>query len=1550
MKRFLFTFMAIMFFVMQGWTQTTLNESFEGAIFPPDDWTIATTAGSGNWQSSTSIAHTGTKSAESGYLYGGTTRWLITPKLSVTSDATTFAFWIATDNWYSDGDDIEILVSTTDNQTSSFSTSALLSLNQDSVTTTWVQHSVDLSSYVGQDIYVAIRITDNNGFNTFIDDVTGPNLFVPSCPKPRNLAISNITTTGADLGWTDATGSLWNVQFSSANDTNWANATTITGVTSNPYTITGLNPSTAYKVRVQTDCETEQSEWSTPVSFRTACGAITTLPWSENFDTYGNSTYPICWSKINTFSNYPNIDYNTCHSAPDALYFFRFQNTYNIAVTPSFSMPVNTLKAKFYSKSSSYTPYSPLIVGVMTDPNNVTTFDSITTIIVTPSWTENEVNFNNYTGIGTYIAFKNPASSTIIEGSFFIDDIIVDVISTCSHPTNVATTNGVGTSVNVTFTPGNANNNSWYVFYKPTTSTTWDSINATSIPVTLSNLNFQTSYDIYVKTDCGNGTYSEASSTITYTTPCDIIITSLPWSENFDSNGTGEGTFPTCWTKINTYSFDYPYINSTNHSSPGSLYFAAGSGTYNIAVTPPFDANIPVNILMAKFYYRNTNSTDKLIVGVMTDPTNPSTFDSITTITAPTTATWADYEVNFSSYTGTGQYIAFKNKSTTANSYAYIDDLIIDYIPTCLRPTQVATTNGVGTSVDVTFTPGNANDNSWYVFYKPTNATDWDSINVTSIPATLNNLNLQTTYEIYVKTDCGDGTNSNATTIITYTTPCSTITSLPWSENFDSYGTGADTFPTCWTKINTNTLFNQFYITNSTSHSSPGSLYFYGLFGGYSIAVTPAFDASIPINTLIARFYLKTAFSTDKLIVGVMTDPSNISTFDSITTITGSSIWAEHEVNFNNYNGTGKYIAFKNSYTSMGYAYIDDLVVNTIPTCARPTNIATINGVSTSVDVSFSPGNTTDNSWYVYYKPTTLTNWDSIQTNSITATLSNLTTQTTYQIYVKTNCGNGEMSDASDTISYITPCDATAISSFPWAEGFENDFNCWQQEYITGTTNWTTTSSQHNVAHTGTGFANFYHVTAVVKTKLISPILDITSLSQPYISFWHLQEVWGSDQDKLKVLYRTDPSSAWTELVNYTSDIATYRLDSLALPYPSSTYQIAFEGFGNLGYGIAIDDIKVYDAPNICIPPTNVTLPTATITNTTATVNWTAGDQETAWELRLGTTGTIYNVTTTSYQLTGLLAGTSYTVYVRANCGGTFSSWVSQTFSTNNSPYQLPTVTTAQQIGTNQNSTILNGSYIQGTNPILVKGFQWKQSSASTWTTVPVSAGTTPFVYALNGLTANTQYDFRAYVETSLDTTYGAILQFTTLDNILPTVTTDEPNQITNTTATFYGTITQGTEEINARGFEYKLPTEEWADAVVLSATGTNSISAEANDLQPYTSYNVRAYARTNSDKYYGQELNFQTLTLSTIDQKPINIMMYPNPATNETKLIISGVNGDTKIVLSDVQGRILNTINTKAINGVVEQTIDVNNLAKGVYYVRIKNSNFNRTNKLIIK
>ncbi|MDD4685592.1 MAG: T9SS type A sorting domain-containing protein, partial [Bacteroidales bacterium] len=65
---------------------------------------------------------------------------------------------------------------------------------------------------------------------------------------------------------------------------------------------------------------------------------------------------------------------------------------------------------------------------------------------------------------------------------------------------------------------------------------------------------------------------------------------------------------------------------------------------------------------------------------------------------------------------------------------------------------------------------------------------------------------------------------------------------------------------------------------------------------------------------------------------------------------------------------------------------------------------------------------------------------------------------------------------------------------------------------------------------------------------------------------------------------------------------------------------------------------------------------------------------------------------------------------------------------------------------------------------------------------------------------------------------------------------------------------------------------------------------------------------------------------------------------------VISGISGEAKIILSDVQGRVLNTINAKPVSGTIEQTIDLNNLAKGVYYIRIQNTDINRTQKLIVK
>ena len=751
--------------------------------------------------------------------------------------------------------------------------------------------------------------------------------------------------------------------------------------------------------------------------------------------------------------------------------------------------------------------------------------------------------------------------------------------------------------------------------------------------------------------------------------------------------------------------------------------------------------------------------------------------------------------------------------------------------------------------------------------------------------------------------------------------------------------------PSCWFR---NTNYTGYPYVYSSGHVG-NCLYFYAGIGKYNIAAIPPIDAAIPINTLMARFYYRNSALSDRLVVGVMTDPADTSTFVAVSTIQSNTeyTWAEYEVYFSSYTGTGQYIAFKNAYTTTySYAYVDDLFVDLIPTCTRPTSLlATGNG--TSMDISFVPGNPSDASWYIFYKPTTATVWDSVYTTATTTTIPSLTIQTTYQIYVKNLCTGGVLSEATPIITYTTPCSDIAITSFPFTEGFENGFNCWTQDYVTGTVDWMINSPYFN-AHTGTGFAYFnYEDYTGYKTKLISPILDITGLSSPYVSFWHTQEGWGQEQDKLKVLYRISTTSPWVELIQYDSSIANYRLDSIALPNPTPTYQIAFEGEQNYGFGIRLDDITVYNVSTSCTTPTNVTV---VPTNVSANITWTAGGTETSWEVRLGSTGTPEIATVTNHTLSGLTPNTSYTVYVRANCGYAFSSWASATFFTPNIQTP-PAVTTLVPIGQiTQTTASLKGTYVLGTDTILTKGFEYKEASASIWNSQLVSNGTTPFTYSPTGLTANTAYEVKAFVTTaSFATTYGNTVAFTTLAIIPPTVTTDSVKVLSETSATFYGKITENTEAIEARGFEYKLSSEAWEDAINISATGVSSISATPTTLT-IGSYNVRAYARTLAGTEYGQALTFQTQGLSGIVGQEISIMMYPNPATSQTNLIISGISAQTKIVLSDVQGRTLNTINAKPVNGTIEQTIDLNNLAKGVYYIRIQNSDVNRTQKLIVK
>ncbi len=118
------------------------------------------------------------------------------------------------------------------------------------------------------------------------------------CLPPTDLSASNVSSSTADISWmagSDET--LWNIKYGAVGFNPYTSGYLIPGVSSNTFTITGLQTITNYHVYVQADCgEGEISLWGGPVLFETLCAPFP-LPFTEDFTNTAVKQIPGCWSK-----------------------------------------------------------------------------------------------------------------------------------------------------------------------------------------------------------------------------------------------------------------------------------------------------------------------------------------------------------------------------------------------------------------------------------------------------------------------------------------------------------------------------------------------------------------------------------------------------------------------------------------------------------------------------------------------------------------------------------------------------------------------------------------------------------------------------------------------------------------------------------------------------------------------------------------------------------------------------------------------------------------------------------------------------------------------------------------------------------------------------------------------------------------------------------------------------------------------------------------------------------------------------------------------------
>lgn len=171
----------------------------------------------------------------------------------------------------------------------------------------WVEKIVPIPQNITGDITLAWYLptgATQTATNLFIDDVYIEDM--PACSDPIYPAVtaSSITSTSAELSWTNGYNtSQWEIIAQPMGTGMPAATASGTIVNTNPYTFTGLTPSTQYEFYVRSYCDaTHQSNWVGPIKFFTTCIAQPT-PYYESFNDDDTASKKFCWTVQNRNSD-----------------------------------------------------------------------------------------------------------------------------------------------------------------------------------------------------------------------------------------------------------------------------------------------------------------------------------------------------------------------------------------------------------------------------------------------------------------------------------------------------------------------------------------------------------------------------------------------------------------------------------------------------------------------------------------------------------------------------------------------------------------------------------------------------------------------------------------------------------------------------------------------------------------------------------------------------------------------------------------------------------------------------------------------------------------------------------------------------------------------------------------------------------------------------------------------------------------------------------------------------------------------------------------------
>ena len=789
-----------------------------------------------------------------------------------------------------------------------------------------------------------------------------------SCPIPMQLATVNILDDAATLTWhSDA--DTFIVAFKSLTDSAFTEVLT----TETSYQMTNLEPSSFYTWKVKSLCsDGETSFWSNQETYQTH-SILGRIPYAHGFEdaeenshwtslTYTNSTWPTGWfighaayqsgdsalyiSNDNGVSNacfttniyrcwaFRDFYFDPSYSGYEISFDYRVQGNADFAWMKVFiGPPVTPVDYAGPGGSISYAvPTGAVQIG-----NDFYGQPSWSHFTFTADTTFQGVKRLYFLWTNTEYNVSNPPAA--------VDNVSIQGCL-CGVPTHITVDSVTAHTITIHFTPSSPLDSVWQAALVPTGSAINPSqlITLTDTIFTFQNLANDYSYDLYIRALCNNGEYSYWTQPITQRTDCGYI-SSLPYEDNFDTYGTA--TFPRCWQRLSSTSSNYPYIDlytsgqyDHTYSTPGMMVFPSGYNSF--AILPEIDPATPINELQISFQYKTYDPAAMLIVGVMDDPEDATTFTPVDTMQLEyhQVEHWAEKKVHLHNYTGNGHYIALRG-------YGYLDNVLLEH-STCPLPHDISVTNITDQSADIDWI-SESEVTSWQVAVKLHEAPMSQAMitTVTSKPYHINNLEFGKWYDVYVKANCDNGETSGWSVPIAFTTTCATITHLPYVEDFENYFQpwyyNEFARPRCWTFPYTSWAYPDIFFPENANiqetHYYVGDSHSLWLrtdnAGDMLMAVMPRLD--VELHDVRATFQmLAESGNSGRLEVGVLNSTADETSFELVRTIEAGEItgsWTDEVVDFDltNISGTGNHIAFR--YYPQNYnwfMWMDNLVISYI--------------------------------------------------------------------------------------------------------------------------------------------------------------------------------------------------------------------------------------------------------------------------------------------------------------------------------------------------------------------------------------------------------------------------------------------------------------------------------------------------------------------------------------------------------------------------------------------------------------------------------------------